>query len=85
VVSAAFLLGASAVAKADFAGWQDDPASDYQCQIDYDEETQNAPQEPVDVATPAQTVTTPVVEPTPVVTVTTPNEEVEPTPIVEPN
>lgn len=40
VISAALLLGASTVAKAqEYSGWQDDPASDYQCEIVYDDET----------------------------------------------
>ena len=42
VVSAAFLLSASAVAKANnYSGWQDDPASDYQCDIDIDDPVDN--------------------------------------------
>ena len=39
VISTALLLGTAAVANANqFAGWQADPASDYQCEIVYDDE-----------------------------------------------
>ena len=81
VVSAAFLLGASAVAKAQtYSGWQDDPASDYQCTIDLSEGPypDNAPVTPVNPAPqhpPVQQTPAPAPTPTPTPTPTPPAQQ----------